>query len=141
MKTSTLWIIRVALTVQFLGVLSVPALLASTDAPRAIWLAEWLNAGAASSTGEPSGRTIGVLRLRDGQLVFSEQVGQVEWTVDLSAVKRVSSVSGRALSIETMGGETYLLAVLESNLMTASPRRAVSLLERAVQMQAATASR
>jgi hypothetical protein len=34
MKTGSLWIIRLALTVQFLGVLSVPVLVAVAESPR-----------------------------------------------------------------------------------------------------------
>ena len=34
MKTGTLWIIRLALTVQILGVLSVPVLVAEPEFPR-----------------------------------------------------------------------------------------------------------
>ena len=42
MKTTSLWIIRLALTVQFVGVLAVPSLVAAADSPRAMWMAEWL---------------------------------------------------------------------------------------------------
>ena len=34
MKTTTLWVIRIALAVQFIGVLAVPSLVAASDAPR-----------------------------------------------------------------------------------------------------------
>ena len=36
MKPSSLWIIRVALTVQFLGVLAVPAIVLSADSPKGV---------------------------------------------------------------------------------------------------------
>ena len=42
MKTGSLWIIRLALTVQFLGVLSVPVLVGVAESPRGTWMAEWL---------------------------------------------------------------------------------------------------
>ena len=42
MKTTSLWIIRLALTVQFIGVLAVPSLVAAAESPRAMWMAEWL---------------------------------------------------------------------------------------------------
>ena len=42
MKTASLWIIRVALAVQFLGVLAVPALVAAAESLRGRWMAEWL---------------------------------------------------------------------------------------------------
>ena len=147
MKTSSFWIIRIALTVQFLGVLAVPALVAAAEAPRATWLAEWVNPSSTDALSpearEREGRTIGVLRLRDGQLTFSEQVGQVEWALDLSAVKRVNSVNGRTLSIETLSGRTYLLSILEGKQTIGSPRRAVTTIDRALQINgaAATASR
>jgi hypothetical protein len=41
MKPRTLWIIRAALTVQFLGVLAVPLLVAAAESPRGTEVAEW----------------------------------------------------------------------------------------------------
>ena len=97
MKTASLWIIRVALAVQFLGVLAVPAIVAAAESPRGIWIAEWLNptnepalSERRTSLGEDrlesNGRTIGVLRLRENRLTFVEQVGQVDWELDLARV-------------------------------------------------------
>ena len=76
MKTTTLWVVRLALTVQFLGVLAVPSLLAASDVPRGMWMAEWQRPQVAE-------RTIGVLGVRDGKLSFVEQIGQVDWELDL----------------------------------------------------------
>ena len=70
MKTSAIWIIRVALTVQFLGVLAVPAIVFAGESPRALWMAEWLNPRQAPALSESNGRNIGVLVLRESTLSF-----------------------------------------------------------------------
>lgn len=132
MKTTSLWIIRVALTVQFLGVLAVPSLIASQESPRAMWMADW-------SRPQVAGRTIGVLRVRDGKLSFVEQLGQVDWELDLANVARIAIVNdGHSLLIETMSGQEYVLSIMEANLMQASPKKAASLIERAIQSAAAS---
>ena len=98
MKTATQVIIRLALTVQFLGVLAVPTLLAAAQAPKGTWMAEWLRS-------DSNERTMGVLTLRDGKLSFAQDVGDVGWVVELANVKRVApSADGRALVIQTIGG-------------------------------------
>lgn len=138
MKTTSLWIIRFALAVQFIGVLAVPSLVAANDSPRGIWMAEWLRPMA-------SERTIGVLRLRDGKLSFVAQVGQVEWELDLDSVEQVTAVSGpstalragRAVSIVSVTGQEYVISILEPNMTLASPKKALAVIERAVQSVAA----
>jgi hypothetical protein len=131
MKTASLWIIRCALTVQFAAVLAVPSLLAAAESPRGMWMAEWLR----PQTVE---RTIGVLTLRDGKLTFSEQVGQVGWEVELVNVKRISPVNdGRALMVVTATGEEYVAAIMDPAMVRQSPKKALSIIERALQLQAA----
>jgi hypothetical protein len=131
-KTSTLWIIRVALIVQFLGVLAVPTLVAAGEAPRAMWMADWQRP---ESDGK---RTIGLLSIRDGKLSFVEQVGQTDWELDLAAVKRVAVVnSGRSLSITSTAGAEYVLSIMEVDLTQASPKKALGIIERAMQTIAA----
>ena len=136
MKPASLWIIRLALTVQFIGVLAVPSLVAASESPRAMWMAEWLNPHSAdlspiarSATGE---RTIGVLRIRDGKLSFVEQIGQVDWELDLANVKRVA-VAGKALSITSLSGEEFIVTIMDPNLTQGSPKKAMAIIERAVQ--------
>ncbi len=130
MKTVSLWIIRVALTVQFLGVLAVPTLVASSEAPRAMWMAEWLRPQAAE-------RTIGVLRLRDGKLTFVEQIGQLDWELDLANVKRVSiATGGKSVLIVAVSGEEFVVSILEPNLFQSSPKKAITAIERALQSMA-----
>ena len=127
MKTSTLWVIRLALTVQFLGVLAVPSLLAASEAPRGMWMAEWLRPQVVE-------RTIGVLRVRDGKLSFVEQIGQVDWEVDLAGVKRVATVNGEhAMSIVSMSGDEFVVTIMDPNMAQGSPKKAVAIIERAVQ--------
>jgi hypothetical protein len=139
MKTTTLWIIRLALTVQFIGVLAVPSLLAAAEAPRAMWMAEWLrrpqSIGLSSvAQGAKGERTIGVLELRNGRLAFTEQVGLVDWAVDLADVKSATIVSnGHALLIASFNGDSFVTTILEPNLTPQSPKRALSTIERAMQ--------
>lgn len=124
MKPLTLWIIRVALTAQFLGVLAVPVLLASTDSPRAKWLAEWVRPQAAE-------RTFGVLRIRDGKLSFVEQVGQIDWELNLSDVKRVTALNSREFVVTAISGEEFIVSVMDANFTTASAKKAVTIIEHA----------
>jgi hypothetical protein len=131
MKTATLWTIRIALTVQFLGVLAVPTLLAAAESPRGIWMAEWMRPQVVE-------RTIGVLTLRDGKLVFAEQLGQARWEVDLVDIKRVApSPDGRALMIVTATGDQYITAIMDPTLVRQSPKKVLSVIERALQLQTA----
>lgn len=130
MKTTSLLIIRLALTVQFLGVLAVPSLLAQAESPRGTWMAEWIRPQIAE-------RTMGVLTLRDGKLSFSEQVGQVGWEVELASVKRVAQANdGRALSVQTVGGEEYVTVIMDASMTRTSPKKVLTILERALQLQA-----
>jgi hypothetical protein len=123
MKTSSLWIIRVALTVQLIGVLAVPVALAAAQSPRAMWMAEWLRSRAVE-------RTIGVLSLRDGRLSFTEAAGHAEWSIDVASVKRVSNNS-RTMTIESSSGEIYVMTIMDSNLMPGSPKKVVAMIESA----------
>ena len=124
MKTSSLWIIRVALTVQLIGVLAVPAAVAAAESPRAIWMAEWLRSRAVE-------RTIGVLQLREGRLSFTEQTGHAEWSIDVASVKRVSNTGG-TMTIEGSGGETYVMAIMDLDLTQGSPKKVVATIDRAL---------
>ena len=131
MRAASLWIIRVALTVQFAAVLAVPSLLAAAESPRGMWMAEWLR----PQTVE---RTIGVLTLRDDKLAFSEQVGQAGWEVELSKVKRVSQANdGRALLVVTVTGEEYVAVIMDPAMVRQSPKKVLSVIERALQLQTA----
>ena len=86
MKPVSSWIIRLALTVQFLAVLSVPVILAADDdGPRATWLVEWVRPYAFE-------RTFGVLRLVDDTLSFNGQTGHDEWTIELADIKSISVI-------------------------------------------------
>lgn len=131
MKPASFWIIRVALTVQFLCVLSVPALVAANEAPRATWMAEWVREHSIE-------RTIGVLRLRENKLTFTEQNGNGSWQLELAGVKKVSTTyGGRALLIESVTGEGFIVRIIESNFAPGSPKRAQATLERALETLAA----
>ena len=127
MKPASLWIIRLALTVQFLGVLAVPAIVGAAESPRGMWMAEWLRPHSIE-------RTIGVLRLHENKLIFTEQVGQVDWQLDLASVKRVAAVNGgRSLLIVSRTGDEYVVSIMETDLTPASAKQAGALIERAMQ--------
>lgn len=131
MKTTTLWIIRVALLVQFLGVLAVPSLLAANEAPRGMWMADWHRP-------QITERTIGVLRIRDGKLSFVEQLGQVDWELELTSVKSVSITNnGHSLTVMSVTGDQYVVSVMEANLTETSPKKVATMIERAMQSVAA----
>ncbi|MFM8536002.1 MAG: hypothetical protein ACKOEC_20885 [Acidimicrobiia bacterium] len=123
-------IIRLALTVQFLGVLAVPTMLAAAQAPKGTWMAEWLR----PNTNE---RTMGVLILRDGKVSFAQDVGDVGWEVELADVKRVTpSKDGRAVLIQTASGEEYVTAVMDPSMTRIQPKRVVSVIEQALKLLA-----
>jgi len=124
MKKTSILAIKLALAVQFFALLSVPVLLASDQSPRALWMAEWVRPDVAE-------RAIGVLRLRDGKVSFVEQVGQVDWELDLASVKRIVAADGR-VTITSLRGEEFVLEVMEANLTPVSPKKVVATIERAL---------
>ena len=128
MKKSSILIIKLALLVQFFALLAVPVLVAADEAPRAMWMAEWMRADAVD--GE---RTIGVLRLRHGKVSFVEQVGQVDWELDFASVKKVAAAGGRVI-LTSLRGEEFVLVVMEPNLMPMSPKKVAATIERAIQV-------
>jgi hypothetical protein len=144
MKPTSVWIIRLALTVQFLGVLSVPAILSANDlssvapgatevSPHASWTAEWLRLRQRSIT-----RTVGVLKLGDGKLTFVEQIGHANWELDLASIRKVGTVNGgRTLLIVSITGDEYIVSIKEANLSPGSPKGARSTIEKALQLHTA----
>jgi len=129
MKKSSLWIIRMALSVQFLGVLAVPTIVLAADSPRALWMAEWLRPHSIE-------RSIGVLKLRENKLSFSEQIGQADWELDLSRVKKVATINGgRSLLVVATNGDEYIVTIMDADLTPASAKRATALIDRALQLQ------
>jgi hypothetical protein len=88
---------------------------------------------------ESTGRAIGVLRLRDNRLTFTEQVGQAEWQLDVAAIRKVSTINGgRLLVIESVTGDEYTVRIIEANFAEGNPKRAKATLERAIEALAAT---
>lgn len=131
MRNASLMIIRFALAVQFVSVLAVPTLLAAAESPRGTWMAEWLRPQAV-------GRTMGVLTLRENKLEFAEQAGEARWEVELGNVKRIAPVNdGRALLVVTTTGEEYVAAIMDPSLTRMSPKKVMSVIDRALQLQAA----
>ena len=140
MRTGSVWIIRVALAVQFLGAPGVPGIVLASSSPRALWMAEWLpalSAQPASRRESMGSRNIGVLALRESTLSFSQQ-GQVDWELELSNVSKVATVNrGRALLIVSARGDEYVVSIIGSDLTRAPAKRARATIEHALQLQAA----
>lgn len=131
MKQTSLWLIKLALAVQFACVLAVPSIVAASESPRSvIWMAEWIRPNVAE-------RAIGILVLREGKLSFAEQVGPAQWEIDVAAVSRVEPVENNRLSIVTNDGATYVISVMDATLVPTSPKKMTEAIERA--MQTATA--
>lgn len=142
MRPVSLWIIRLALAVQFICILLVPSLIAAAESPRGVWLAEWLrpqtavlSPGARTAKGE---RTIGVLSLRDGKLSFVEQIGQIDWELDLDQIRQLTVLNGgRWLSIVSVAGDEYVISIMDANMTRVSPKRVLAMIEPTVQSLAA----
>ena len=131
MRTPLSRVVRLAFTVLFLGVLMVPAEAGNANDHRGMWLAEWVRPNVAE-------RSIGVLKLRDGKLSFAEQTGQLDWELDLASVKRISTANGgRSLAVASMTGEEFIVSIMQPDLTHGSPKKALSIIERAVQSLAA----
>ena len=129
MKKTSVVAIKLALAVEFVAILSVPVVIASNDAPRAMWLAEWVRP-------DVDGRTFGIFRLRNGAVSFDEQVGQGDWVVDLTSVKHVAAANGRVIVTSTRG-EEFVVVVMGPNMTAMSPKNAVAAIERAIQVATA----
>jgi hypothetical protein len=99
---------------------------ASNDGPaKGYWLV---------STAVPTSDEViwGRLVVEDGSLTFFAPRG--EWTTPLAAITRVARVKGsdRHFEIETVNGEVLRLAVLGPQLLAASPKKAMQVIQRAV---------
>jgi hypothetical protein len=136
MKTSTLSVIRMALAALILAIVLAPLSAAAGAArdERATWRAEWVRPQV-----EMSSRSIGVLKLRDGKLSFAEQNGQLDWELDLGIVKRVATANGgRSLIVSAVTGEEFIVSIMQPDMTQGSPKKALSIIERAVHAQAAS---
>lgn len=134
MSSQSAWSIRIAL-VALLATASVPSIAGAEqngDRATKTWMA-------ASNT-EPSFApgAWGRLSLVDGELRF--QSTNYDWSLALSDIKRlsVSRIADRAFEVETYTGDVYFVAVLDGQMLTDSPRKAVGALQRAVREAPAT---
>lgn len=99
------------------------------DHARGVWLA--------SSGSEPALATsCGRLALRDGRLSFDS--ADVEWQLAVSEIKRiaVSEQSDRLIVIEG-ADETHYVAILGPQMLVESPRRALTIIQKAMKAPAA----
>ena len=71
--------------------------------------------------------------MRDTRLTFVEQVGQVDWELDLARVRKIATVNGgRSLLIVSQTGDEYVVTIMESDLTPASAKTASALIGRAI---------
>lgn len=131
MKTFSSHIVWQAFIVLFIGVTAMTTQVsAASESGRGMWLAEWVRPQAEGS----SPRSIGVLKLRDGRLSFAEQNRRLEWEVDLGSVKRVTVANGgRALLVTSISGDEFIVSIMQPDMTLGSPKKALSIIERAVQ--------
>ena len=55
---------------------------------------------------------------------------------DLARVKKVATVNGgRALLVVSMTGDEYIVKIMEPDFTPGSPKRALSIIERAIELQ------
>jgi hypothetical protein len=120
----TAWIAGMFLAACFAW--PVPSASASNDDPaKGYWLV---------STAVPTSNEViwGRLVVKDGSLTFFAPRG--EWTTPLAAIKRIARVKGsdRSFEIETVNGDMLRVAVLGPQLLPASPKKAIQVIQRAV---------
>jgi hypothetical protein len=118
------WIAGMVLAVLFALPVATTAA-AHEDPAQGTWLV--------STSGPTSNEVIwGRLVVRDGMLTFFAPRG--EWKTPLSQVKRVSRAkdSDRSFEIETVNGEVLQLAILDPLMLTASPKKALQVIQRAI---------
>lgn len=116
------------LMVALLALVAAPSV-ARADGERktAVWLAADLKDGA------PTGESWGRLSLRNGLLSFRSMNGLKGWDVDLADAQAIqTSKSGaKGLVIETRSGQVYAVAILDSQMLVDSPRKALQLISSA----------
>ena len=136
MKRPSLRVVLLAFTVLSIGFLAMPEQVsAASESGRGMWLAEWIRPQAQGS----APRSIGVLKLRDGRLTFAEQNGQLDWELDLASVKRLATANGgRALVVASITGDEFIVSIMQPDMTQGSPKKALSIIERAVQSLAAS---
>jgi hypothetical protein len=62
-----------------------------------------------------------------------EQVGQVDWQLDLARVKKIATVNGgRSLLIVSQTGDEFVVSIMEPNLTRVSAKNAGALIEHAI---------
>ena len=128
------WLLRIlVLAVLATAAPSVAQAQARSVEARGLWMAT-----SASDT-ILSGRGFGRLAIDDGALVYSSR--DFSWLLPLTDIKRVASSRqvSNALEIENASGHVYFVAILNGQLTSRSPARALQAIERAVRTAAESA--
>lgn len=114
------------LAILTIGALPSLSLAQAVPAPRDVWMA------ASATEATLSGRGFGRLVLEGGVLTFESTA--LDWRMPLSEIKRVveSKRGGKALEIESVSGQLYFVAILDGQLVTSSPGKALQSIQRAV---------
>ncbi len=112
-----------------LAVVATPTLAAAEgDRVVAVWMASDLSSGIG---GESWGRLV----LRDGMVSFRSVDGRQGWDLLLADTNRVqqSKTHSKAVEIESVTGQVYVVSILDSQMLVDSPRRAMRMISGARQ--------
>jgi hypothetical protein len=121
----------------FMGFLlaSVPSLARAAGEPapsKAVWMA------AVDQQATQSGHAFGKLSLEGGLLSFRSLNGNKGWQLAIADTKRIeaSKQLDKAFEIESVSGEVFYVVILDTTLVTDSPRQALQVLSRAMKASA-----
>lgn len=134
MNSQSAWSMRMAL-VALLATASVPSIAAAEQNGDRV-MKTWM---AASNTAPSFALGAwGRLSLMEGDLRFES--ADYEWSLSLSDIKRldVSRIADGAFEVETYTGGVFFVSVLNAQMQTDSPGKAVGMLQRAVREAPAT---
>lgn len=119
------WLLRI-LAVAILAA-ATPSVSQAQDAEaRGVWMAT------SASDAILSGRGFGRLAIDEGALVYSSP--GFSWLLPLTEIKRVagSRQVSDALEVESTSGQVYFVAILNGQLTSSAPGKAVQTIQRAV---------
>ena len=131
MWTSPIAVLRLLLPLSFVALLALPAP-AFAAGEHAAWMAVWDHDGS-----EFRRSLVGLLTLQDGKLTFRADNGLGGWEIRLEDVKRVAVSEGYgkrsyAIELESLTGEKVYVAIMDGQLLMASPKKVVKVLDEAL---------
>jgi hypothetical protein len=131
MWTSPIPALRLLLPLSFVALLALPAPVFAAN-EHAAWMAVWDQDGS-----EFRRSLVGLLTLRDGTLTFKADNGLGGWEIQMADVKRIAVSEGYgkwsyAIELESLTGEKEYVAIMDGQLLMASPKKVVKVLEEAL---------